>query len=74
MARDFIEQFFGSQEPPAPVCSFKPRDVALIQRIEKVAEFASRNGPDFVQLIENKQLHNPDFQFLFGGEGHDYYR
>lgn len=68
-----MEQFFDLREA-LPVMARKPRNGTLAQRIEKVAEFAARNGPEFVQLIENKQHQNPDYQFLFGGEGHDYYR
>ena len=73
MGNRYLEEFFDLREA-VPLMARKPRNGTLGQRIEKVAEFAARNGPEFVQLIENKQHHNPDYQFLFGGEGHDYYR
>nr|XP_027205767.1 calcium homeostasis endoplasmic reticulum protein-like isoform X2 [Dermatophagoides pteronyssinus] len=42
--------------------------------IDKLAQFVARNGPDFEQMTKNKQLGNPKFMFLFGGEYHAYYR
>ncbi|XP_075590899.1 SR-related CTD associated factor 6 isoform X2 [Dermatophagoides farinae] len=42
--------------------------------IDKLAQFVARNGPDFEQMTKNKQMGNPKFMFLFGGEYHAYYR
>lgn len=65
--------FFASWEPTPTFCS-APQDPALTQRISKLAEFARRNGPHFVELLKNKQKDNPEYSFLFGGEGSEYYR
>lgn len=32
-----------------------------------------KNGPEFEAMIREKQKDNPDYAFLFGGEGHGYY-
>eukprot|EP00803_Ostreobium_quekettii_P003823 evm.model.scf_1238.3 EVM.evm.TU.scf_1238.3 scf_1238:26007-36121(-) len=66
-------QFFPPWEGPPPFVP-PPEDAGLRQRITKLAEFAKRNGPNFVDLIINKQQENPEYGFLFGGEGADYYR
>ena len=66
-------QFFSPWEGPPPFVQ-APEDAGLRQRITKLAEFAKRNGPNFVDLIINKQQDNPEYGFLFGGEGSDYYR
>eukprot|EP00210_Caulerpa_lentillifera_P000880 g851.t1 len=69
----FYKDFFNPWESP-PVSVSPPGDSALIQRIKKLADYASRNGPEFVTLFKDKQQHNPEYGFLLGGEGHDYYR
>ncbi|OTF70362.1 Suppressor-of-White-Apricot domain containing protein [Euroglyphus maynei] len=51
-----------------------PEDIELRNIIDKLAQFVARNGPDFEQMTKNKQLGNPKFMFLFGGEYHAYYR
>lgn len=33
-----------------------------------------KNGPEFEAMIREKQKDNPAYSFLFGGEGHSYYR
>ncbi|KAE8735527.1 putative nucleolysin tia-1 [Hibiscus syriacus] len=33
----------------------------------------SKNGPEFEAMIREKQQDNPDYNFLFGGEGNGYY-
>lgn len=73
MSTNRVEDFFDAKEPP-PRFATKPQDDTLTHRIEKVAEFAKRNGPDFIRLIKDKQQHNPDYNFLFKGEGYDYFR
>lgn len=37
-------------------------------------EYITKNGPEFEAMIREKQQDNPDYSFLFGGEGHSYYR
>lgn len=65
--------FFNAWEPP-PTFTPAPGDGALSQRISKLAQFAARNGPSFVQLIKAKQAANPEYGFLQGGEGADFWR
>lgn len=42
--------FFQAWEPHPVYCP-APTDSALGQRIQKLAQFAARNGPDFVELM-----------------------
>ena len=65
--------FFPPWEGPPPNFATAPADAGLASRIDKLSEFASRNGPKFVRLTLQKQQ-GTDFDFLSGGEGHDYYR
>ena len=65
--------FFNPWEPPpAPVQP--PVDNDLQKRIDKLVEYACKNGPQFEALMKDKQKENPLYAFLFGAEGHDYYR
>ncbi|KAM1123064.1 hypothetical protein ACFX13_004588 [Malus domestica] len=41
----------------------------LYKRIDKLVEYSAKNGPEFVAMIWEKQQDNPDYSFLFGGEG-----
>ncbi len=66
-------QFFSPWDPPPPFCS-PPSDSKRADVIQKLAQFAAKNGASFVELIKVKQKDNPEYQFLFGGEGSDYYR
>ncbi|CAN4109482.1 unnamed protein product [Withania somnifera] len=61
---------YDSPPPPAP----PPSDPELQKRIDKLIEYAVKNGPDFEAMIREKQQDNPAYSFLFGGEGHHYYR
>jgi len=61
---------FESPPPPA----MPPSDPELHKRIDKLVEYAAKNGPEFEAMIREKQQDNPDYSFLFGGEGHNYYR
>ncbi|XP_015937498.1 uncharacterized protein LOC107463250 isoform X1 [Arachis duranensis] len=62
--------YYDSAPPPvAP-----PSDPELHKRIDKLVEYAVKNGPDFEAMICEKQRDNPSYSFLFGGEGHGYYR
>lgn len=42
--------------------------------IDKLAEFVARNGTDFEAMTKQKQLSNPKFGFLYGGEHYSYYK
>ncbi|KAF2305820.1 hypothetical protein GH714_008253 [Hevea brasiliensis] len=61
---------YDSAPPPAP----PPSDPELQKRIDKLVEYATKNGPEFEVMIREKQQDNPAYSFLFGGEGHNYYR
>ncbi|XP_034702278.1 calcium homeostasis endoplasmic reticulum protein-like isoform X1 [Vitis riparia] len=61
---------FESGPPP----SNPPSDPELHKRIDKLVEYAAKNGPEFEVMIREKQQDNPAYSFLFGGEGHNYYR
>ncbi|CAL5223139.1 g5604 [Coccomyxa viridis] len=65
--------FFNPHEPP-PDFAQPPADDRLTQIITKLAQFASRNGPGFVDVIRQKQAGNADYDFLSGGEGAAYWR
>lgn len=45
----------------------------LRKRIEIMAEHIARNGPDFEATVRAKNVSNPQFAFLYAGEGADYY-
>ncbi|XP_057837399.1 uncharacterized protein LOC131047634 [Cryptomeria japonica] len=64
---------FSPWEPPPPPVP-PPADADLQKRIDKLAEYAAKNGPDFEKMIRDKQQDNPAYNFLFGAEGHAYYR
>lgn len=61
---------YDSSPPPVP----PPSDPELQKRIDKLVEYATKNGPEFEAMIREKQKDNPAYSFLFGGEGHGYYR
>lgn len=65
-------QFFSPWDPP-PGFSSPPQDPSLAQRVAKLAEFAARNGPSFVDVVRTKQQSNPEYAFLRGGLGAEYY-
>ncbi|XP_027350223.1 calcium homeostasis endoplasmic reticulum protein isoform X2 [Abrus precatorius] len=62
--------YYDSAPPPAA----PPSDPELHKRIDKLVEYSVKNGPDFEAMICEKQRDNPSYSFLFGGEGHGYYR
>ena len=66
------QPFFSPHEPPPAYC-MPPSDSALAQRITKLAQFAARNGPSFVELMRAKQAGNPEYAYLEGGEGSGYW-
>lgn len=66
-------QFFSLYEPPPPVTP-GPTDPEEVKRIDKVAEYAAKNGQQFEALMKEKQKDNPAYVFLVGGENSAYYR
>jgi len=60
---------YDSALPPPP-----PADPELQKRIDKLVEYSVKNGPEFEAMMRDRQKDNPDYAFLFGGEGHGYYR
>ncbi|KAL5559409.1 hypothetical protein UlMin_035620 [Ulmus minor] len=58
----------------APPPAAPPSDPELHKRIDKLVEYSAKNGPEFEAMIREKQQENPEYSFLFGGEGHGYYR
>lgn len=46
----------------------------LRKRIEIMAEHIARNGPDFENTVRQKNVSNPQFVFLYSGEGSEYYQ
>ncbi|XP_059461042.1 uncharacterized protein LOC132190156 isoform X2 [Corylus avellana] len=65
--------FHGTYDAPPPPAA-PPSDPELHKRIDKLVEYAAKNGPEFEAMIREKQQDNPDYGFLFGGDGHGYYR
>lgn len=65
---------FHGQYDSAPPPVVPPSDPELHKRIDKLVEYAAKNGPEFEAMIREKQQDNPSYSFLFGGEGHGYYR
>ncbi|CAN1156949.1 Calcium homeostasis endoplasmic reticulum protein [Linum perenne] len=66
----FHSPYDSATPPPAP----PPSDPELQKRIDKLVEYSAKNGPEFELMIREKQQDNPAYGFLFGGEGHNYYR
>ncbi|KAL6549091.1 hypothetical protein OROHE_008936 [Orobanche hederae] len=66
----FHGQLYESAPPPAP----PPSDTELQKRIDKLVEYAVKNGPEFEVVVREREQDNPGYSFLFGGEGHNYYR
>ncbi|KAL4434358.1 hypothetical protein ABPG75_000799 [Micractinium tetrahymenae] len=51
-----------------------PFDVALQKRIDALCAYAAKNGTAFLQSIIEKQSSAPEYSFLHGGPGADYYQ
>jgi Surp module len=69
----------GYPSTPVPVQAYArfvpaPADANLVLRITKLAEYTTRNGPAFEQQVRSKQAANPEYAFLQGGEGSDFYQ
>lgn len=65
--------FFNPWDPPPHIVP-PPTDPELQKRIEKLVEYAAKNGPEFEKMLKEKQKDNPLYAFLFGAEGFSYYR
>ncbi|CAH8328289.1 unnamed protein product [Eruca vesicaria subsp. sativa] len=63
---------YDSAPPPPPPPP--PADPELQKRIDKLVEYSVKNGPEFEAMMRDRQKDNPEYAFLFGGEGYDYYR
>jgi len=46
----------------------------LRKRIEIMADHIARNGSDFEATVKQKNVNNPQFAFLYNGEGSEYYQ
>lgn len=60
--------------PPLQPPPKQPDDPEQKSIIDKLASFVARNGPEFENVTKQKQVDNPKFQFLFGGEHQAYYQ
>jgi len=65
---------FSPPAPPAAVPVAPPADMELKNVIERIADYVTKNGPQFVDVVREKHPNDPKFAFLSGGEGHDYFR
>ncbi|KAI3796480.1 hypothetical protein L1987_39151 [Smallanthus sonchifolius] len=65
--------FHGANDAP-PLPAAPPSDPEQQKCIDKLVEYAVKNGPEFEAMIREKQKDNPAYSFLFGGDGHSYYR
>lgn len=45
----------------------------ILRAIRSLAPFVARMGPAFEALALQKNSGHPDFRFLYGGEGREYY-
>jgi hypothetical protein len=61
------------REEPRPPFALKPANEAVLKKIQTVAAFTVKNGQKFEDVTRTKQVGNPEFSFLSGGEGEDYY-
>ncbi|PWA58893.1 SWAP/Surp, Zinc finger, CCCH-type [Artemisia annua] len=53
-----------SDMPPPPP---RPRDEKTVRKIEVLCNYIVKNGDEFEQMMCQKELGNPEFEFLFGG-------
>ena len=49
-------------------------DPALQERIEKLAQYVSQSNGAMEETVRERQRTNPNFAFLFGGDGASYYQ
>ncbi|KAF6146435.1 hypothetical protein GIB67_037735 [Kingdonia uniflora] len=74
LAPQLVPSPFHSPFESAPPPAVPPLDPELHKVIDKLVEYIAKNGPEFEAMIRDKQQDNPAYSFLFGGEGHSYYR
>nr|XP_043606345.1 uncharacterized protein LOC122578441 isoform X2 [Erigeron canadensis] len=67
-----------SDIPPPPP---KPKDENTVRKIEVLCQYIAKNGNKFEDMTRQKEIGNPEFEFLFGGEpgseaeiSHEYYK
>lgn len=70
---DSASQPAGHPAQPPPAFAVAPADKDLTLRITKLSEYYARSGPAFEELLRTKQKNNPEYAFLFGGEGSSFY-
>lgn len=59
---------------PEPAKASPPEDTELRKMIEGLATFVARSGQKVESIYMEIRKDDPKFQFLFGGNGHSYYR
>ncbi|KAJ4831847.1 hypothetical protein Tsubulata_017513 [Turnera subulata] len=52
--------------PPLPPP--KPAEEKTVQKIEELCRLIAQNGASYEDITRQRELKNPEFQFLFGGE------
>ncbi|KAJ9568070.1 hypothetical protein OSB04_004036 [Centaurea solstitialis] len=59
----------------------RPRDEKIVRKIEVLCQYIAKNGHKFEDMTRQKELDNPEFEFLFGGApgseaaiSHEYYK
>ena len=59
----------------------RPRDEKIVRKIEVLCQYIAKNGHKFEDMTLQKEVDNPEFQFLFGGApgseaaiSHEYYK
>ncbi len=63
LAAAAADNLLSMDNPPA-----MPRDAEMLKNIHVLSSFVVKNGPDFEQLARRKQVGDPKFGFLFGGD------
>lgn len=67
-----------SDIPPPPR---RPSDEKTVRKIEVLCQYIAKNGHEFEDMTRKKEVGNPEFEFLFGGEpgseaeiSHEYFK
>ncbi|KAI3673342.1 hypothetical protein L6452_39459 [Arctium lappa] len=45
----------------------RPRDEKIVRKIEVLCQYIAKNGHEFEDMTRQKEVDNPEFEFLFGG-------
>lgn len=69
-----MESSTASGTAPAMAAGGSELSTELRKRIEIMAEHLSKNGPGFETMVKAKNANNPQFSFLYSGEGHEYFQ